>query len=392
MSTWKTCTLADLGTIVGGATPSTKEEDNYGGAISWITPKDLSTHKGRFISHGERNITEKGLNSCSAQMMPTNTVLFSSRAPIGYVAIASQPLCTNQGFKSIIPNDNTDFMFLYYLLLYRKDAIEAMGSGTTFKEVSGSTMRGITVTVPENVEEQKRIASILSRLDDGIENNTRANEILFQQLFTLYNHLCASAKDKGEVELKTLCSFQEGYVNPSQNFPEYFDGDVKWLRAVDINESYIIKTSRTLTQAGFLSANKSAYLFPPDTIAISKSGTIGRLGLVGDYMCGNRAVINIAPKNKQHLPFIYAYLKSRQSEFPVLAVGSVQKNLYVSVLEPLKIRMPDQDSLARFCEIGTSILSAIKQNCLECDKLSAIRDAALPRLMSGEIDTACITD
>ena len=138
MTEWIECTLDKLGEIVGGATPSTKCEDYYGGSIPWITPKDLSSFKGRYITSGERNITEKGLASCSAQMMPKDAVLFTSRAPIGYVAIASQSVCTNQGFKSIVVNDKADPLFVYYLLKYNKDAIEAMGSGTTFKEVSGA--------------------------------------------------------------------------------------------------------------------------------------------------------------------------------------------------------------------------------------------------------------
>lgn len=178
MIEWKTCTLSDLGEIVGGATPSTKDETNYGGEIAWITPKDLSLLKGRYIRFGERNITEKGLHSCSTQMMPQNSVLFSSRAPIGYVAIAAGPVCTNQGFKSIVPYENTDYMFLYYLLKYKKDAIEAMGSGTTFKEVSGSTMRRIEVRVPVEKKEQERISAILAALDSKIEANDRINDNL----------------------------------------------------------------------------------------------------------------------------------------------------------------------------------------------------------------------
>ena len=172
MGSWKTCTIGNLGTVVGGATPSTKKADNYdGGTIAWITPKDLAGFSGRFISHGERYITEQGLKSCSTQLMPAHTVLFSSRAPIGYIAIADREVCTNQGFKSVIPNENTDYMFLYYLLMYNKDRIENLGSGTTFKEVSGSTMHGIEVRVPETIEEQRKIASVLSALDDKIENN-----------------------------------------------------------------------------------------------------------------------------------------------------------------------------------------------------------------------------
>ena len=179
MGKWKTCTISELGTVVGGATPSTKNEENYvGGNIAWITPKDLAGFTGRFISQGERNITEVGLRSCSTQLMPEHSILFSSRAPIGYVAIASQEVCTNQGFKSVVPNDNTDYMFLYYLLKYNKDKIEHLGSGTTFKEVSGNTIRGVKVYVPEDIEEQRIIASILSAIDDKIEINNAINDNL----------------------------------------------------------------------------------------------------------------------------------------------------------------------------------------------------------------------
>lgn len=189
MGRWKICTISDLGTVVGGATPSTRKRENYvGGTIPWITPKDLSGVSRRFISHGERNITQQGLESCSAQLLPPETVLFSSRAPIGYVAIAEKELCTNQGFKSIIPNKDTDFMFLYYLLKFNKDKIEGYGSGTTFKEVSGASMRKIEVSVPELKEEQRRIARVLSIIDTKIENNTLINDNLEKQAKILYDY------------------------------------------------------------------------------------------------------------------------------------------------------------------------------------------------------------
>jgi type I restriction enzyme S subunit len=96
--------------------------------------EDLSTFDGRFISCGERNITAEGLKNSSARLMPPNSVLFTSRAPIGYVAIAENEVCTNQGFKSIVPNDDTDYLFLYYLLVHNRDRIENMGSGTTSRK------------------------------------------------------------------------------------------------------------------------------------------------------------------------------------------------------------------------------------------------------------------
>ena len=179
MGNWKTCTIGDLGIVVGGATPSTKNNEYYDcGDISWITPKDLANFTGRYIFHGERNITELGLKSCSAQLMPAHTVLFTSRAPIGYIAIAAKEVCTNQGFKSVVPNKNTDYMFLYYLLKYNKDKIENLGSGTTFKEISGRVMQNVEVYVPESIKEQRQIAAVLSALDDKIELNNKINKNL----------------------------------------------------------------------------------------------------------------------------------------------------------------------------------------------------------------------
>ena len=216
------------------------------------------------------------------------------------------------------------------------------------------------------------------------------NDNLQQQLFSLYENMATASPCLKEYTLSNLCDFQEGYVNPPQTHPEYFDGEVKWLRAVDINESFIIETSRTLTKAGFESAKKSALLFEPNTIAISKSGTIGRLGIIADYMCGNRAVINIAPHDTNMLAFIYCFLKSKQREFPDMAVGSVQKNLYVSLLEPLSVSIPDNESLTAFNDVGASILGMIHNNCVENTDLANLRDTILPKLMSGEIDVSSV--
>lgn len=170
--------LGDLGDIVGGSTPSTKDVNNYGGSISWITPKDLSDFKGIYISKGERSITEKGFKSCSTKMLPKNSVLFTSRAPIGYIAISQNELCTNQGFKSIIPNEKIYYLYLYYLLKYKKNYIENFGIGTTFKEISATVMKNIEVEIPESIEEQKKIANILYTIDKKIELNRHTNNNL----------------------------------------------------------------------------------------------------------------------------------------------------------------------------------------------------------------------
>lgn len=170
--------IGQLGKVVGGATPNTKDLTLWGGDIAWITPKDLAELQGRFIKDGRRGLTYKGLKSCSTMLLPRGSVLFSSRAPIGYVSIAAGPLCTNQGFKSIVPNENIDSLFLYYLMRYKADAIAARGSGTIFKEVSGRTLSDFEVEIPNAIEEQKAIASILDSLDSKIELNSLINDHL----------------------------------------------------------------------------------------------------------------------------------------------------------------------------------------------------------------------
>lgn len=147
---WRKGTISDLGTVIGGSTPSKSKPEYYTNhGIAWITPKDLSVDKSKFISHGANDITELGLSNSSVSIMPAGTVLFSSRAPIGYIAIANDKLTTNQGFKSVVPKENIGTAFIYYFLKNAVSTIENMASGSTFKEISGSTMRIIPAIIPD---------------------------------------------------------------------------------------------------------------------------------------------------------------------------------------------------------------------------------------------------
>ena len=147
---WTTGTISDLGTVVGGSTPSKAKPEYYTETgIAWITPKDLSINKSKFVFHGENDITELGLKNSSATIMPEGTVLFSSRAPIGYIAIAAGEVTTNQGFKSVVPKSEVGTPFVYFFLKNTLPVIEGMASGSTFKEVSGSTMKNVPAIIPD---------------------------------------------------------------------------------------------------------------------------------------------------------------------------------------------------------------------------------------------------
>ena len=376
MTEWIECTLDKLGEIVGGATPSTKCEDYYGGSIPWITPKDLSSFKGRYITSGERNITEKGLASCSAQMMPKDAVLFTSRAPIGYVAIASQSICTNQGFKSIVVNEKADPLFVYYLLKYNKDAIEAMGSGTTFKEVSGKTMRAVKVRIPLDVSYQKRIAAVLDSLDTKIENNERINDNLEQQAMTLFKSYFVDFKSTG------------GIVPDS--WKEYRLGD--FLPVITGKKNANVSSS--IGKYPFFSCSQDIawtndYSFDGSAILVAGNGDFNVKFYDGKFEAYQRTYVLI-PQKARYTAWLYYAVKYNLDKITISARGSVIKFITKGNLENFAFWAPsDLDSeliIKYFAEINKNIAANRSENA----RLSELRDVLLPKLMSGEIDVSAV--
>lgn len=176
---WTIKTLDYFGDIAGGSTPSTKKLEYWGGDIPWITPKDLSNFSvGQiFIKEGERNITKKAKEECSLRVFPKGSVLLSSRAPIGYLAIADADLTCNQGFKNIIPNNNDYSEFLYYLLKANIERFKSVAGGSTFREISGKVLKEIEVVIPSDSIISK-FHQILSPIFEMINTNSRMNVIL----------------------------------------------------------------------------------------------------------------------------------------------------------------------------------------------------------------------
>ncbi|MFI6995765.1 restriction endonuclease subunit S [Nonomuraea wenchangensis] len=179
--TWEWCTVANVGAIVGGGTPPTSDPLNFapsGTGIAWVTPADLGSHAGPIISHGARDLSAIGMSKCAATVMPKGTVLFSSRAPIGYVAISSGPITTNQGFRSVVPYLNGMSQYIALFLRAFRETIEAKASGTTFREVSGKVMTTLPFPLPP-LDEQERITTKvaeLMRLCDSLESARSSRE------------------------------------------------------------------------------------------------------------------------------------------------------------------------------------------------------------------------
>ena len=398
---WKEVTLEEIGTIVGGATPSTKRTSFYDGDIPWLTPKDLSANSNKYIFRGERNITAEGFNSCSCKMLPKGSVLFSSRAPIGYVAIAASEMCTNQGFKSVIPNEDTDSEFLYYLLKYNKDNIVSQGSGTTFAEVSGKTMKGIEVVVPKEVDDQRRIASILSSLDRKIELNNKINadlEEMAQAIFKNWFVDFEPFKD-GKFVDSELGMIPEGWKvgtlgdfckcllggTPSRSKEEYWNGDVNWINSGEINKFRILEASEKITELGL--SKSATKLLPKKTTVLAITGaTLGQVSLLEIDTCANQSVIGVLENAEVPYEYIYPFIKDRIEMLIQHQTGGAQQHINKDNVESLIFLLPAKNVLENYISLVGPMYKRIESQCFENLYLSLLRDTLLPRLMSGELE------
>ena len=378
--------LSEIAEIVAGGTPSTKNSAYWNGKIPWITPKDLSTYKKRYISQGERNITEQGLNNSSAVMLPKNSILFTSRAPIGYIAISENEVCTNQGFKSLVCDDSKCyFLYLYYWLLNNIDYIKSRANGSTFQEISGSVMKKIEIDLP-NINIQKKIVKILECIDEKIELNNQINDNLLNILkISFKNYFMDNTQTNWKNQkLESIVSIRRGSSpRPIQEFlsPE----GINWLKISDvtgINSPFIYDIKEKIIEDG-----KSKSLFiEKGTLVVSHSATPGIPKFIMIDTCVHDGWLVLSHYDKKYKNFLYFLIEQIRENLIKLANGSVFNNLKTDILKEYKFLNPDDSTLQRFNDIADVMMDKINNNTLENKYLEYIRDTLLPKLMNGEID------
>jgi type I restriction enzyme S subunit len=320
---------------MSGGTPDTKDELNFGGDVVWITPADLSGWDDKYISHGARNITDRGLKSSSAVLLPKGSVIFSSRAPIGYVAIAATELCTNQGFKNFIPFDGLYNEYLYYYLKASKSLAESFASGTTFSELSASRAATLPVPFPPTSEQHRIVAKIeelFTRLDAGIESLKKIKAQLKRYRQSILKHAfegkltaewcqshqhelepasvllerikqerLKSAKGKNkelpQVDTSELPALPEGWAwarvgeiydivgggTPSTAIAEYWEGDTPWITSADIFGLRDIRPRRQITRQAI--ENSATNLVPAGSLIVVTRVGLGKIALTKTPIC-----------------------------------------------------------------------------------------------------------
>ena len=386
MGEWKEYQIDEVSEVVGGGTPKTEVSEFWNGEIAWLTPRDLSGYERRFISRGQRNITEAGLENSSAKLLPVGTVLLSSRAPIGYLAIADSPVTTNQGFRSLIPNSKTTSEFLYYLLKNNVDYLVSQGEGTTFGELAGSTLKAMTFSFPQP-DEQRTIASILSSLDDKIDLLHRQNQTLEALAESLFRQWFVEEADEGWEE----CSLFEaieivGGGTPKTEVAEYWNGNIKWISAKDItpnHKGFITNTEKKITATGL--ENSSAKRLPKFSTVISARGTVGKYCILGDEMTFSQSNYGIMPKFRECYFFTYLLIAESVEELKSAAYGTVFDTITTNTFKEHKINIPSELEIKGFEKSVRPYFQKMLTNSDQIRTLTQLRDTLLPKLMSGEV-------
>lgn len=384
MKQWQKVKLGDIAEIIGGGTPSTKNYDFWNGDISWLTPKDLSGYSNRYISRGERNITEKGLQNSSARILPKGTVLLTSRAPIGYLAIAEAEVCTNQGFKSIVLKNGNSPEFFYYLLKNNIEYIIGMGAGSTFAEISGAQVKNLEFNIPP-LETQKKIAGVLGALDNKIELNNKINQNLEQQAQALFKSWFIDFEPFGGTmptdwkvgKLGDLADIIMGQSPAGNSYNEDKDGSIFFQGRAEFGKRF--PRTRLYTTAPKRMAKKNDVL-------MSVRAPVGDFNVALDDCCIGRGLCAIRAK-QGFQSFILYTIWALQSKLNIFnGEGTVFGAINKEDLNNLQTTIPTITEIRKF-EDQCSLLDKLIYNKHEENiRLAQLRDALLPKLMSGEID------
>ena len=387
---WEVKKINEIGEIGGGSTPSTKVKDYWDGDIPWITPKDLANHGSRFISCGERNITRKAVIENSLKLYPNGTILLTSRAPIGYVAIIKNPVTTNQGFKNIAPKEGTNSEFLYYLLINISEYLKDISGGSTFEELTKEILKDVLIPFPP-LPEQSRIATVLSWFDDLIEVKRRQNEILEKTAMAIFKSWfidfepfrACPEQERGNYEF--VYNEELGKEIPKGWEVKKIGDVVKFIYGEGLPERNRKEGIYPVVGSSGIVGFHSEYIAEPPTIIIGRKGNAGSVQL---FLENSYPIDTVFYSSKHTAPevifYIYHLLKIISLEDMALTDTAVP-GLNIHMLNSLIIFIPPPPILQSFHSLIEPLFQKIILNQKQIMTLRKIRDTLLPLLVFGKL-------
>ena len=392
---WEIKTLGEVCEVMNGGTPKTGVPMNWDGSHLWITPAEMGKRLTPYISNTERKLTDFGLRDSSARMLPPKSVILSSRAPIGHLVINTEPMATNQGCKGLIPRSQLHYKYLYYYLLSIVDLLNSLGTGATFKELSGGKLK--EVTIPFSVlTEQLRIVAILDEAFEGIaaaKAKAEKNLKNARQLFESHLNSVFSQRGEGWVE-KTIEQICSKITDGEHLRPKMTPNGIPFLSAKDVLDNNLVFTdSLFVSETDAIKFRKRCNPERGDILIVSRGATVGRTCVVNtskDFcLLGSVILLKVEKNYSSH--FIAYALKSSalRNQLMTVSEAAAQPAIYLRDIKTLRIGSPsliEQEAIV--CHLDkfsaeTQRLESIYQKKIEA--LDALKKSILQKAFDGEL-------
>lgn len=400
---WRETTLGECARFLSGGTPRKAVAEYWNGDIPWVGSGEMSES---FIRDTALRVTREGAQNGS-RLVPENTVLVVVRgmslAKDFRISLTMREMTFNQDVKALVCTEGITPRFLFYALKARKDHIRDLATDASHgtKKLETDQLKAVAIKVPESVNEQEKVASILSAYDDLIENNRRRIGLLEQAARLLYREWFVQLRFPGHETAKIVDGLPEGWRTttfdavcdtigggtPSTKNPEFWeDGDVTWVTPTDITRNdclALLESEKKITSVGL--KKSSAKMVPPNTILMTSRASVGFFGLADFPVSTNQGFINIVPHDETMRYYLLFNLLHRVDEIRGHASGATYAEISKGKFRALPVVIPSEKTAATFHSEGENIINQVRTIAKQNAKLTRARDLLLPRLMDGRI-------
>lgn len=393
--------LGEICRVVSGATPRREKKEYWNGNIPWVTPKEISSLKSAYIENSVEKITTAGYKSCSTDMLPIGSLLLSSRAPIGLLAINKIPVCTNQGFKSLVPLKDVNVLFLFYTLKNRINQLQAKGKGATFKELSKTDVERFVIPLPP-LDDQIRIATLLSRVEALIatrkENLSLLDKFLkntFLEMFGIQNGKFKEWKIEKLIRYTDIVSG----VTKGKKYKEETLVEVPYMRVANVQDGFLdLKDIKTI----MVSPNEiEKYKLKRGDVLLTEGGDPDKLGRgfiwegqIEECIHQNHIfrvrVLNLGEINPYYLSALVGslygksyFLKAAKQTTGIASINSTQLKNFPLIIAPIDL----QNNYAEIAAKTEYLKALYQQNLAELENLYG---ALSQNAFKGELDLSRI--
>ena len=364
--------------VCSGGTPKSTNSEYYGGDIPWLNTREVNFN---FISRTEGTITQAGLDNSSAKWIKKNCVIVAMYgATAGRCAITKIPLTTNQACCNLeIDEARADYRFVYYALKNEYIRLSSAANGGAQQNLNAQQVKEFDIPYPP-LPIQRKIASILSALDDKIETNNaicRNLEEQSQALFSSFYHI--ESKETPFTDIIQIL----GGGTPKTGEDDYWNGVIPFFTPKDVQSPYTFNTEKTLSELGLKNCNSK--LYPQGTTFVTARGTVGKIAMAGIPMAMNQSCYALVSE-KLHPLLVYYYALEVVLSLKQKSSGSVFDAIVTRDFNGESINLLSKKSTSEFLRLSVPIHEKIRDILLENEKIAIMRDAILPKLMKGELD------